>query len=71
MENNPNPIKTVLFDADGCLWVGSKLVPGANEVLNILREDGVNPYIVTNNSNNSREEIVEKLLKKGFSNITS
>ncbi|KAK8867042.1 p-nitrophenyl phosphatase [Tritrichomonas musculus] len=70
MENNPNPIKTVLFDADGCLWVGSKLVPGANEVLNILREDGVNPYIVTNNSNNSREEIVEKLLKKGFSNIT-
>lgn len=69
-KNTQRKIKTVLFDADGCLWVGSKLVPGANEVLDMLRQDGVDPYIVTNNSNNSREEIVEKLLKKGFKNVT-
>ena len=62
-------VKTVLFDADGCLWVGSKLVPGANDTIDLLRKDGIDPYIVTNNSNNSREEIVEKLHKKGFHDI--
>ena len=64
-------VETVLFDADGCLWVGPNTVPGAPECLAALQEAGLNVYVVTNNSNNTREEIAEKLRTRGFKNMTA
>jgi phosphoglycolate/pyridoxal phosphate phosphatase family enzyme len=62
-------VKTVLFDADGVLWVGDRLIPGAAETIDRLREMGVSPYVVTNNPTNTRHEIASKLMDKGFHNI--
>jgi HAD superfamily hydrolase (TIGR01450 family) len=62
-------VKTVLFDADGVLWVGDHLIPGAAETMDILREMGVTPYVVTNNPTNTRHEIAAKLMAKGFHNV--
>jgi phosphoglycolate/pyridoxal phosphate phosphatase family enzyme len=62
-------VKTVLFDADGVLWVGDRLIPGAAETIDTLREIGVSPYVVTNNSTHTRHEIAAKLMSKGFHNI--
>ncbi|OHT13315.1 haloacid dehalogenase-like hydrolase family protein [Tritrichomonas foetus] len=62
-------IKTVLFDADGVLWCGDNLVPGAPEVFDKLREMGINPYLVTNNPTSTRNEIANRLMGKGFRNI--
>lgn len=62
-------IETVLFDADGVLWVGDKLVSGAPETIDALRANGINVFIVTNNSNNTRTEIVAKMHRKGYHNI--
>lgn len=64
-------VETVLFDADGCLWVGPNTVPGAPECLLALQDAGVNVFVVTNNSNNTREEIAQKLRSRGFTNMTS
>ena len=36
---------TFMFDCDGVIWHGDRLVPGAREVLTILRERS--KYIVT------------------------
>jgi phosphoglycolate/pyridoxal phosphate phosphatase family enzyme len=63
------PVKTVLFDADGVLWVGDKLIPGAAETIDVLRAMGVAPYVVTNNPTNTRHEIAAKLMAKGFHNV--
>ena len=62
-------VKTVLFDADGVLWVGDKLIPGAAETIDKLREMGVTPYVVTNNPTNTRHEIAAKLMAKGFHDV--
>lgn len=65
----PMSIKTVLFDADGVLWVGDRLIPGAAETIDKLRDMGVSPYIVTNNPTSTRHEIAGRLMDKGFHNI--
>lgn len=63
-------IKAVLFDADGVLWVGKKIIPGAAETINKLREMNVNPYIVTNNSTSTRHQFASNLMNNGFQDIT-
>ncbi|KAK8860652.1 p-nitrophenyl phosphatase [Tritrichomonas musculus] len=62
-------IKTVLFDADGVLWCGDNVVPGAPEVFDKLREMGIHPYLVTNNPTSTRNEIANRLMGKGWHNI--
>jgi len=63
------PIKTVLFDADGVLWVGEKTVPGAPETISRLRELGFNVFVVTNNPTLTRKTFAQKMIKRGFLNI--
>ena len=62
-------ISSVLFDADGTLWVGENHVLGATDAFKRLKDDGIRTFIVTNNSNNTREEIAEKLNKRGFVDV--
>lgn len=53
-----------LFDCDGVIWLGSKLLPHVIETLNMLRSRGKKLIFVTNNSSKSREDYVKKF--KGF-----
>ena len=64
------PIKNVLFDADGVLWVGGKTIPAAPDSITKLREMGLNVFIVTNNPTHTRQAIADKMTGRGFKNIT-
>ena len=63
------PIKNILFDADGVLWVGEKTIPGAPETINHLRDLGFNVFVVTNNPTLTRKTFANKMIKRGFINI--
>src|SRR4030095_9811509 len=43
-------LRGFVFDLDGCVWTGDVLVPGAAEVLAMLREQGRRVSFLTNNS---------------------
>jgi len=55
-----------LFDCDGVLWQGDKLLPRIVETLNMLREKGKQIVFVTNNSTKSRRAYKKKLDSLGI-----
>ena len=62
---NPNRYKSYMFDIDGTLLLGNSPVPGAAKFLEVLRNDKVPFFFLTNNSTNTHEEIVARLDKVG------
>ncbi|MBN3303951.1 PGP phosphatase, partial [Amia calva] len=59
-------VDDVLFDCDGVIWRGDQAIPGAPEVINLLKKNGKRVFFVTNNSTKTREMYAEKLGKMGF-----
>lgn len=59
-------IKAVLFDLDGTVYYGSKLIDGADSVIQKFRDAGKHVFFMTNNSTKSRREICEKLSGMGL-----
>lgn len=59
-------VDTVLFDCDGVIWRGDQAIPGAPEVINLLKKAGKRVFFVTNNSTKTRRMYAEKLHKLGF-----
>ena len=55
-----------LFDMDGTIYLGEKLLPGAKELVAYLKEEKRDYYFLTNNSSKSREDYVAKLEKLGL-----
>ncbi|KAI5808745.1 HAD-like domain-containing protein [Peziza echinospora] len=55
-----------LFDCDGVLWQGPKLLPRIVETLDMLRNKGKQIVFVTNNSTKSRVEYKKKLASMGI-----
>ncbi|MHA1577914.1 MAG: HAD-IIA family hydrolase, partial [Candidatus Thorarchaeota archaeon] len=55
-----------LFDMDGTIYLGDKLLPGAQDFLEYLDEKKVPYYFLTNNSSRSRADYVEKLNRLGL-----
>lgn len=60
-----NDFDIVLFDLDGTIYYGSKIIPGANETINYFREAGKKIFFTTNNSTKTRSQIYEKLFDMG------
>ncbi|KAK7683582.1 hypothetical protein QCA50_013420 [Cerrena zonata] len=56
---------TWLFDCDGVLWEGDRLIDGAIEVLQLLREKKKSVLFVTNNATKSRKSYKTKFDKLG------
>lgn len=56
-----NDFDVVLFDLDGTIYYGSKIIPGANETIDFFRESGKKIFFTTNNSTKTRAQIYEKL----------
>ncbi len=54
-------VQCFLFDMDGTIYLGDKLLPGAQEFLGYLEEKKVPYYFLTNNSSRSRADYVKKL----------
>jgi len=61
---------TYIFDADGVLWTGQRVIPGAPEVINRLISDKrKRVLILTNNSTRTLEELAAKCTALGFKGI--
>ncbi len=59
--------KTVfLLDMDGTIYLGDKLIDGAQEFLQALRNQGKRYIFLTNNSSKNKEVYVEKLNNLGI-----
>lgn len=59
-------VDSVLFDCDGVIWRGDQAIPGAAQVINLLKEKGKRVFFVTNNSSKTRKMYAEKMSMLGF-----
>nr|4BX0_A Chain A, PYRIDOXAL PHOSPHATE PHOSPHATASE [Mus musculus] len=59
----------VLFDCDGVLWNGERIVPGAPELLQRLARAGKNTLFVSNNSRRARPELALRFARLGFAGL--
>ena len=58
--------KAFIFDCDGVIWRGDKLIEGIPETIQGLRDAGKKLIFVTNNSTKSREGYLKKFLSLGL-----
>ncbi len=58
-------MKGFVFDLDGCVWAGEVLIPGAAQVLALLRSQGRGICFLTNNSRARAETMQAKLARLG------
>ncbi len=59
-----------VFDLDGCVWTGDVLMPGAAEVLALLREQHRRLSFLTNNSRARAATLQAKLERLGVQAVT-
>jgi HAD superfamily hydrolase (TIGR01458 family) len=60
------PVRALLIDMDGVLYQGSRVVPGAVEVLRWLNEQRIPHLFVTNTTSRPRPALIEKLAGMGI-----
>lgn len=58
-------ISVVMFDLDGTVYYGNKIIPGANETIVFFRSLGKKIYFTTNNSFLTKKQVYEKLINIG------
>lgn len=59
----------VLFDCDGVLWNGERVVPGAPELVQRLAQAGKAALFVSNNSRRARPELALRFARLGFGGL--
>ncbi|EYU39740.1 hypothetical protein ABFS82_06G177300 [Erythranthe guttata] len=59
-------VETFIFDCDGVIWKGDKLIDGVPETLDMLRSKGKRLVFVTNNSTKSRKQYGKKFESLGL-----
>ncbi|QDT31402.1 TIGR01457 family HAD-type hydrolase [Thalassoglobus polymorphus] len=57
----------LLIDMDGVIYRGSELIPGADEFVSQLINDGIPFSFLTNNSQRTRRDVATKLRRMGMS----
>ena len=55
-----------LIDMDGVIYRGSRLIPGADRFISLLRERGIPFLFLTNNSQRTRRDVAIKLQRMGI-----
>ncbi len=66
LEHQLSDIKCFLMDMDGTIYLGDRLLPGAQDWLDLLELHGLDYYFLTNNSSRSRVEYALKLQGLGL-----
>lgn len=64
-------IRVFVFDLDGVIWLGEKVIESALETVTVLKNLGYLVFYMTNNSSRKRQEIIQKLNRLGFRSDTS
>ncbi|KAM1387736.1 hypothetical protein ACFX2I_033699 [Malus domestica] len=59
-------VETFIFDCDGVIWKGDKLIDGVPQTLDMLRSKGKRLVFVTNNSTKSRKQYGKKFETLGL-----
>ncbi|XP_057962420.1 phosphoglycolate phosphatase 2 isoform X2 [Malania oleifera] len=59
-------VDAFLFDCDGVIWKGDKLIDGVAQTLEMLRSKGKRLVFVTNNSTKSRRQYAKKFCSLGI-----
>ncbi|XP_056633333.1 uncharacterized protein LOC130442946 [Diorhabda sublineata] len=59
-------IETIIMDIDGVLWIDDKPIPHSVDVVNKLKEKGIQIILYTNNSTRNSEEFLNKATNMGF-----
>lgn len=60
-------VRAFIFDLDGCVYTGNRLVPGVQAVLQELRATGRRILYLTNNSREDGGQLQAKLVRLGVS----
>jgi HAD superfamily hydrolase (TIGR01450 family) len=68
--SSKRPIRALLLDGDGVIWINGTPIAGAVEALNSLRQMGIRLVLVTNNSSKTRTQYVAFLERIGVSGFT-
>lgn len=63
--------KGMLFDCDGVLWRGNRLIEGADKLLRLLREREIPHYFLTNNSTRCRSQLRGHMEDLGLKDCTT
>jgi phosphoglycolate phosphatase-like HAD superfamily hydrolase len=61
-----NRFEALVFDLDGVVYRGSRPLPHAIRVLNLLHDAGREVYFLTNNSGATRQQYAERLQAMGY-----
>nr|XP_020471565.1 glycerol-3-phosphate phosphatase [Monopterus albus] len=59
-------VDSILFDCDGVIWRGDQAIPGAAQVIHLLKESGKKVLFLTNNSSKTRKMYADKMSRLGF-----
>uniref|UniRef100_A0A3P9JT21 Glycerol-3-phosphate phosphatase n=1 Tax=Oryzias latipes TaxID=8090 RepID=A0A3P9JT21_ORYLA len=59
-------VDSILFDCDGVIWRGDQAIPGAPQVINLLKQHGKKVFFLTNNSTKTRRMYADKMSTLGF-----
>jgi len=59
-------VRCFLLDMDGTIYLGEKLLEGALEFIDLLRQRGCDFLFLTNNSSKDSQQYVEKLARLGL-----
>lgn len=63
---NTGTLRTVLFDLDGTLYLGDRLIPGVLEALVALRARGLHLRFLTNTSTQTHAQLLKKVRGLGL-----
>lgn len=64
------PVKVLLLDGDGVIWIDKIPIPGAIESLNKIRAMGIRLVLVTNNCSKTREQYLRFMENMGLEGFT-
>ena len=62
-------IECFVFDTDGTIYLGNKLIDGAKELFNYFDKNNIKYYFLTNNSSKTSKLYFKKLFRLGINNI--
>ena len=65
-QDNAGDYKALLFDVDGTLISGSRMLPGADLLINWLRKHDFPFYLLTNDGNHSTQQKSELMRRTGL-----
>src|SRR5215204_3796532 len=64
--NSLSEVRCFLLDMDGTFYLGERLLEGALEFINVLRQQGCDYLFLTNNSSKDSQQYVEKITRLGL-----